>query len=106
MRLPRGSEWAFVKSFANKRLGERKWIASLLGERWFSHERSPMHGEIVRLHWIDEKSTIYQSPIEPEETKEVQADLDDDEPSDSPPCDWTGELKTPLEKLHIGTHHC
>jgi hypothetical protein len=50
MRLPRESEWAFVKSCANKRLGEGKWIASLLGERWFNHERGPKHGEIVRLH--------------------------------------------------------
>jgi hypothetical protein len=100
MRLPRGSEWGFVMSFANKRLGEWKWIASMLGERWFNHERSPKHGHIVRPHWIDEKPTIYQNTMKIEET---HVDPDVDEPSDSPPCDWTGDLKAPLEKIQIGT---
>jgi hypothetical protein len=117
VRLPTGSEWACIKSFASKRLGVGTWIASLVQERWCDHSRKPRHGETVRLHSIEEEPMVYSSSTKPssriEEEKlpklttsrseEMQAVLKTDGPSDLSPANWTGDPKAPLEKIQKGT---
>jgi hypothetical protein len=105
VRLPVGSEWAYIKSYANKRLDEGTWIASLVEERWCDHFRKPKQGEIIRFHWIEEKPLVYPSSTKPtiRKIEEVQAISRTDEPTDLPPTNWTGNLKAPLEKIQIRT---
>jgi hypothetical protein len=105
VRLPTGSEWAYIKSYANKRLGEGTWIASLIGMRSCDHTRKPKPGDIIRLRWIEEKPLIYSNSAKPttQKIEEVQVISKADEPSDLPPVDWTGDLKAPLKKVQIRT---
>jgi hypothetical protein len=120
MRIPKGAEWAFVKSFANKKLGENKWVASfwnsrLQSDRWSNHQRAPNHGDIVRLHWIEEPESRkkaeteatnqYQSSV-PESTvdRETQDDHEDYENEEvviPTPIEQTGGLEAPLERIQL-----
>jgi hypothetical protein len=123
VRVPTGSELAFIKSLANKRMGQGNWIASLRAERWSDHSRKPRYGDIVRLYPIEEKPLVYPSAAKSVTTKdeekllthssmpkvtlpkaeEVQIIPKAVEPSDPPPANWTGDLKAPVEKIQQRT---
>jgi hypothetical protein len=56
--IPKGAGWAYVKVTADKIKGPGTWFASLWGEDWKDHSRSPDHGDIVRIHdlqYIEER---------------------------------------------------
>jgi hypothetical protein len=100
--LLKGSEWAFVRSFANKQIGQETWIASLRGERWFNHRTIPRYGDIARIHRYKEKAARMEMGAIPE-TIEVQANQEISEYPEPSLTNWTGDLKEPMEKIHLRT---
>jgi hypothetical protein len=54
VRVPKESEWALIKSYANNRAGQGKWTASLGCDHRYNYSRTPTHGDIVRI-WTIEK---------------------------------------------------
>jgi hypothetical protein len=102
-RVPRDSEWAFVKSFANQKLGQGKWIAILRGEWWFNHRLTPNYGDIMRLLRIEDISAAVNWNEERiraeilEEEARMTAATEVTEEVTSPR--RMGGLKTPLETV-------
>jgi hypothetical protein len=105
-RVPKDSEWAFIKSFANQKFGEGTWIATLRGEWWRNHKLAHRYGEIVRILRSEDISaaarlTEKTTKVE-ESTEEAQITVFEEENTQVfPSPERMGALRAPLEKIQI-----